>query len=107
SFIKRQHGEKTYYIILKISLEYVVKVFFPDVFSRLAGQVLFCVRDGENRVIYGNAIDEPGTSRLFFEGRFPTTLYRWKLQMAPTQAANLILEERQRRRSDVLLTTFM
>jgi two-component system phosphate regulon sensor histidine kinase PhoR len=84
-----------------------VKVFFPDVFARLAGQVLFCVRDGDNRVIYGHAIDEPSSSRLFFEGRFPTTLYRWKLQMSPTQAASLILEERQRRRSDVLLTTFM
>ncbi len=107
SFIKRQHGEHTYYIVLKISLEYVLKVFFPDVFERLTGQVRYCVRDGDGVVIYGEPIREQGPGRLLFEGRFPTTLYRWRLQMAPTRAASLVNEERQRRRSDVLLTTLM
>ncbi len=107
SYIKREHGDKTFYIVLKISLEYIVRVFFPDVFSRSKGQVLFCVRDGEGKVIYGAPIDESGPPRLLFEGRFPTTLYRWTLQMAPTRASSLAADERSRRRSDVLLTTLM
>ncbi len=107
SYIKREHGGNTFYIVLKISLEYIVRVFFPDVFSRSQGQVLFCVRDGDDKVIYGTPIDERGPGRLLFEGRFPTTLYRWTLQMAPTRAASLAADERQRRRSDVLLTTLM
>jgi two-component system phosphate regulon sensor histidine kinase PhoR len=106
SFIKRERADgTTFYIVLKISLEYIEKVLFPDVFEGVQGQVLYCVRDGEGNVIYGAPIEEPGSHRLFFEGHFPTTLYRWRLQMAPTRAASLILEERQRRRSDVALTT--
>ena len=106
SYIKREHGERTFYIVLKISLDYVVKTLFPDVFSRLAGQVLFCVRDGDGNVVYGSPIETTGiAARLFFENRFPTTLYRWRLQMAPTRAATLALEEKARRRNDRLLTT--
>ena len=107
SFIKRENGDRTFYIVLKISLEYVVKVFFPDAFSRLQDKVLFCVRDGDGAVIYGAPIEDRAPNRLLFEGHFPTTLYRWRLQMAPTHAAGMELEERQRRRSDFLLTTLM
>jgi two-component system, OmpR family, phosphate regulon sensor histidine kinase PhoR len=110
SFIKRERDDgQIFYIVLKISLEYVVKVFFPDVFQRLQGQVVFCVRDAEGGVVYGTPIEESGAAvgRLLFEGRFPTTLYRWRLQMVPTRAGALAFEERQRRRSDVALTTLM
>jgi two-component system phosphate regulon sensor histidine kinase PhoR len=110
SFIKREREDgHTYYIVLKISLEYIMRVLFPDVFEKLEGKVQYCVRDGENNVVYGEAIQQggPRSGRLFYEGRFPTTLYRWRLQMAPTRSSTAALEERQRRRSDVALTTLM
>ena len=57
SYIRRENVGHSFYIILKINLEYVVKNFFPDVLLRLNGKVSYCVRDGENRVVYGACIE--------------------------------------------------
>jgi two-component system phosphate regulon sensor histidine kinase PhoR len=111
SYVKRvsdeETGAHTYYIILKISLDYVQKILFPDVFSRLSGQVQYCVRDASGAVVYGAPVERNrgAGQRLGFEGRFPTTLYMWRLQMAPVRADTIAFEERERRRSDVLLTS--
>jgi two-component system, OmpR family, phosphate regulon sensor histidine kinase PhoR len=104
SYIKRVEQGRTYYVALKISLEYLVKKFFPDELEHLEGNVLFCVRDDHRRVVYGAPVGQPG--KFLFEKPFPTTLYLWRLQMAPLGAVTLTTEERARRRSEFLLITF-
>ena len=105
SFIKKSHNDRNYYVVLKISLEYVQGKLFPEVLEPLRGKVAFCVRDEHDRIIYGEAVGQPG--RFLYEQRFPTTLYLWRLQMAPPDAARMVTEERVRRRSEFLLITMM
>ncbi len=105
SFIKKQHGSSIYYVVLKVSLEYVRRNLLPEILDPLAGKVLFCVRDGRGRIVYGDPVGWPG--KFLFEKAFPTTLYLWRLQMAPPSAARLASEEHVRRRSEFLLITMM
>jgi two-component system phosphate regulon sensor histidine kinase PhoR len=105
SFIKKSHNDRTYYVVLKVSLEYVQNHLFADALNRLLGKVAFCVRDERDHIKYGEAVGVSG--RFLYEERFPTTLYLWRLQMAPPDAARLASEERVRRRSEFLLITMM
>ena len=63
------------------------------------------MRDERDRIRYGAAVGISG--RFLYEESFPTTLYLWRLQMAPPDAARLASEERVRRRSEFLLITMM
>jgi two-component system phosphate regulon sensor histidine kinase PhoR len=105
SYIKRVQSGKAYFVALKISLEYLVKHFFPDEFEHLPGRALFCIRDDHGRVLFGEPVGQPG--KFLFEKAFPTTLYLWRLQMAPLRAITLATEERARRRSEFLLITLV
>lgn len=103
SFIKRERQDRIYYVVLKISLDYVVRDLFPAILTPLDGKVMYCVRDDEGRVIYGAPIGQAG--KFLYERAFPTTLYLWRLQLSPTPAASLNWEEKARRRSEYLLIT--
>jgi two-component system phosphate regulon sensor histidine kinase PhoR len=104
SYIKREQRGRSYFVALKISEEHLVKYIFPDEMQPLRGKALFCVRDAHGRLLYGLPVGQPG--KYLFEQAFPTTLYLWKLQMAPFHSDTLVAEERARRRSEFLLISF-
>jgi two-component system phosphate regulon sensor histidine kinase PhoR len=104
SFIRKEREGRTYYVVLKISIEYLLKEVFHDAVEPLsANSYLYCVRDDHGRVVFGAPLDRPG--KFLFEKAFPTTLYLWRLQVAPAPAGMLATEERARRRSEYLLIT--
>ncbi|MCA1664320.1 MAG: HAMP domain-containing histidine kinase [Myxococcales bacterium] len=105
SFIKKRHADRDYYVVLKVSLEYVKNHLFPRILNPLFDKVSLCVRDERDRIQYGGDVGRPG--KFLFDKSFPTTLYLWKLQMAPPDAARMISEERGRRRSEFLLIAMM
>jgi two-component system, OmpR family, phosphate regulon sensor histidine kinase PhoR len=105
SFIKKSQNDRSYYIVLEISIEYVKNNLFPEVLNPLLNKVAFAVRDERDRIVYGGDVGRPG--RFLYDKTFPTTLYLWRLQMAPPDAARLATEERVRRRSEFLLITMM
>lgn len=100
SYIKREqqatasHPARVYYVALKISLDYLVNEFFPGAFEKLEGHELFAVVDGGNRVRFGAPVRAPPA--LLYEEAFPTTLYLWRLQIAPPDAERLAAEARKR-----------
>lgn len=101
SYIKRVQGGRTYYVALKISLEYLTKSVFSDELDNLRGKVLFCIRDDREHIIYGEPVGRPG--KFLYERSFPTTLYKWRLQMAPPRAELIASEGRARRRVGILI----
>lgn len=105
SLTKKAHNDHFVYIILKVSIEYVKSSLLPEMLNPLQGQVLFCVRDAAGRVVYGEPVGRPG--KYLFERAFPTTLYLWRMQMAPPAAARLASQESVRRRSEFLLIAVM
>jgi two-component system phosphate regulon sensor histidine kinase PhoR len=57
--------------------------------------------DFENNEIYGQPVDR--SSQFFFESRFPTTLYKWILQIVPRNYAELEQDIVDQRRTNLLL----
>src|SRR5205823_2267297 len=111
SFMKReqqptpQHPSRVYYVALKISLDYLVKEFFPQAFLTLEEREQFAVVDNRDQLVFGARVRAPRA--LLFEEKFPTTLYLWRLQMAPPDAARLAYEAQKRRLSDSTLIGLM
>lgn len=69
----------------------LLEVVVPD--SRSATARVNIV-DDENRVVFGPPL---GKSDLIVAKRFPTTLYAWRLQVAPTASTDLAEKARRRR----------
>ena len=110
SYIKREQRRegqpsRVYYVVLKINLDYLTHEFFAEAFNTLKGRELYAVLDSQGRVVFGEEVKAP--AELLFEGRFPTTLYLWRLQMAPPDAERLAAETRARRVSDLTLIGLM
>jgi two-component system, OmpR family, phosphate regulon sensor histidine kinase PhoR len=108
SYIKREQKRegqpnRVYYVVLKINLDYLVNEFFKSELEPLQGRL--AVVDAQDRVVFGERISAP--KELLFEDSFPTTLYKWRLQMAPPQAARLAAEAKRRRLSDSVLIGLM
>ena len=55
--------------------------------------------DFENNAIYGQPVDR--SSQFFFETRFPTTLYKWLLQIVPRNYAELERRIADQRRTNL------
>ncbi len=98
SYIKRVENGRTYYVVLKISLDYVINVLFREQLGSFNLQL--CIRDSSGKVVYGEPVVQPG--KFLFEREFPTTLYRWHLEMAPERTAMLANAERARHHSEIL-----
>ncbi len=105
SYIKRAHNGHHFYIVLKISLEFLTTRFLPDELATLEGKVLLCVLDAHRNVVYGRPVGQPG--KFLYEKAFPTTLYNWRLQMAPPNAALLQREGRTQRRFEYAIIALM
>lgn len=103
SYIRRRSAGRDYFVVLNVNLPYVLREIFREEFRELEETNSIAVTDeDEERVLYGRPLD-PSESSLLFEDRFPTTLYKWRLQIAPRQIRSLSREARARRLSDVVL----
>ncbi len=73
---------------------YLVREDFPRLFSSDEARAQFNVVDDDNRRMFGESLRDSGD---YIVGvRFPTTLYRWRMQVAPKDAP--LLEEQARQR---------
>ncbi len=78
SYIKRVENGRTYYVVLKISLDYVINVLFRE----QLGSFNLC--SASSRLIGKGRVRRAGGANWAnsFEREFPTTLYRWHPEMA-------------------------
>ncbi|MCS6912480.1 MAG: HAMP domain-containing sensor histidine kinase [Myxococcales bacterium] len=107
SYIKRFDAERdrTYYIILKINLEYLKQTFLPELLSPIAGRVQLGVIGSTGEMLYGTRIY--GAGKFLYENSFPTTVYLWRLQVAPLESSRLRASARSREVSDTILIGMM
>src|SRR5690606_13668712 len=71
---------------------YFVREVFPTLFVTEEGKRRYNIVDEDNHRIYGPSLSRAGD--YLVGRRFPTTLYSWRLQVAPKQAP--LLEARRR-----------
>ena len=101
SYIRRRLAGRDYVIVLNMHLPYLISDIFREEFHELEDSTAIAVMEQEGGVIYGQPV--AADSAFVFEERFPTTLYKWRLQIAPRQVSSLAREVRARKVSDGVL----
>jgi two-component system, OmpR family, phosphate regulon sensor histidine kinase PhoR len=72
----------------------MVRAEFPRLFVNEEARAYFNIVDEDSRRVYGDSLSKVSDYVVGF--RFPTTLYRWRLQVAPKDAPLLELQARER-----------
>jgi len=78
-----RHRGQRLYVTAHHDVGYLVREVFPELFS-LGGEQLLNVIDGDNQRVFGANMTDAGDYVVAY--RFPTTLYGWRLQVAPRTA---------------------
>jgi two-component system phosphate regulon sensor histidine kinase PhoR len=76
----RVHG-KRYYVAAHHDTGYLIRTVFPRLFRSESGKEWHNIVDEDNRRVYGPNLASAGDYVVGL--RFPTTLYGWRLQVAP------------------------
>jgi two-component system phosphate regulon sensor histidine kinase PhoR len=87
----RHHGRR-FYIAAHHDTGYLIRTVFPELFRSESGKEWHNVVDEDNRRIFGPNLASAGDYVVGL--RFPTTLYAWRLQVAPKTAP--LLKEKGR-----------
>lgn len=101
SYQALRHRGHRYYAVAHHDTSYIVAEQFPNLFTTEEGKLLYNVVDENNRRVYGENLARAGD--YLVGRRFPTTLYGWRLQVAPKQAPLLDAQGRSRRVNEVAL----
>lgn len=107
SYQPMRYDGRRYYAIARHDVEQIVHQELPQLFASEEGKRLYNVVDENNRRIYGPNLTRAGD--YLVGHRFPTTLYNWRLQVAPKQAPLLDAKGKSRRFNEVALigTSFL
>jgi len=90
----RQHGRR-YYLALHHDTGYLIRTVFPRLFRSESGKEWHNIVDEDNRRVFGPNLASAGDYVVGL--RFPTTLYAWRLQVAPKTAPLLKAKSRTSR----------
>lgn len=93
-------GQLTF-IVAVHDTQYLVDEVFPTMFVSDDATPLYNIVDESNQLVFGPDLSEAGVYTV--DHRFPTTLYRWRLQVAPRQAALLQAKGRSWMRGEATL----
>jgi two-component system phosphate regulon sensor histidine kinase PhoR len=85
------HAGQRYYFVAHHDTGYLVRNVFADVLRNEPGQPTQNVIDQDNHRVFGPSLSE--VADYVVGRRFPTTLYTWRLQAAPTSAP--LLQEKR------------
>ena len=101
SYITRRHRGRQYTICISNDVDEVVQSTFPELLEDPGTARILNVADQDGRVIFGESLASAG--EYIVSHHFPTTFYRWRLQVAPLHAPELEARTRQKQISDAVL----
>lgn len=95
-------NEQRFYLVAHHDTGFIVREHLATLFASEDAKDQYNVIDTEsNRIVYGRSLAQAGG---FLVGlRFPTTLYGWRLQVAPKQASRLDEQGRTRRVTEAVI----
>ena len=96
-----RHQGRRFYLVAHHDTAFIVREKFPQLFATEEAKRHYNVIDDQNRYIYGRDLARAGDYLVGL--RFPTTLYGWRLQVAPKQAPELESQGRSRRMGEIAL----
>lgn len=103
SYMTMVHEDRPFYAILHHDTAYIVREELPRLFANEEARAYFNVVDDESKRVYGDSLSK--VADYLVGKRFPTTLYRWRLQLAPKDAPLLEQQARQREFNKAALIT--
>lgn len=90
-----RHEGRRQYFVAHHDTGYIVREVFPTLFVQEEERISYNVVDDDSELVYGQSrITRAGD--YLVARRFPSTLYGWRLQIAPKLAPSLIVREEQR-----------
>src|SRR5262249_40618268 len=101
SYTHRRAGDHDFFIALSVDMQNVITKLLPAELEDLRDTSRFSVVDSSGRVVYGDLLERKGG--FLSEEPFPSTLWRWRLQIAPKNIWQLLSESRRRRAADAIL----
>ena len=101
SYKKVERSGIQYTVLLHHDVAYIIREEFTQLFSTEDAKDNFNVIDENNRRVYGPSLAQSGD--YVMGHRFPTTLYNWRMQIAPKHAPLLETQERTKRLTEVAL----
>lgn len=101
SYAGMEHEGERFYVVLHHDTGHIVRTDLPRLFKSEEAQQQFNVVDETNRRIFGPSLARAGDYLVGL--RFPSTLYGWRLQVAPKQAPELAERARTRQFQDAAL----
>ncbi len=101
SYLVRELDGQRFTIALQHNVPYLLNDVFPALFADIEGKGLYNVVDEQGRIKFGRSL--AGAGDFIVARRFPTTLYEWRLQLAPKEAELYGSRARLRRYSELSL----
>lgn len=99
--VQVQAGER-FLVALKINMAFMLRRMFSEELETLQDRYVAAVRDDRRRLIIGQRLPSVlKVDRVSLP--FPTTLYRWTLELAPRASASLAAHAERRDRINLLL----
>ncbi|MBN2527250.1 MAG: HAMP domain-containing histidine kinase [Deltaproteobacteria bacterium] len=83
--LSTQYEDQIYTALLLYDTGEIIGTLFPAVISDVGTDRVVNVEDGHGQRVFGDELGETGDFSVVM--RFPSTLYKWKLQLAPVSAA--------------------
>lgn len=99
SYVAREIDGERRYVVLHHDTGLIARDVLPTLFATDEGKRQYNVVDENNRRVYGSSLQNAGD--YLVGHRFPSTLYNWRLQVAPKQAPMLERQGRSRRATDL------
>ncbi len=103
SYMAIPHEGVPFFVIAHHDTNYIIREEFPRLFVNEEARAYFNVVDDESKRVYGDSLAK--VADYLVGKRFPTTLYRWRLQLAPKDAPLLEQQARQREFNKAALLT--
>ena len=101
SYERRSYAGRPYYVVARHDTDTIVREELSRLFATEEGKRQYNIVDEDNRRVHGPSLANAGDYLVGL--RFPTTLYNWRLQIAPKQAPRLEAQGRSRRRTESAL----
>lgn len=108
SYTRRQSpvpGDRDYFIVLRVSTRHLLDAIFPAEFRPLSRSHRFAVVNNQGLLVYGDRELARAAGGFLYERHFPTTLWQWRVQMAPRDVEGLLEQARVRRVLDITIVS--
>lgn len=101
SYFESLNKDHPFTVYIGYNVKKIISTLFPEIFFDSNQRQYINIVDEEGELIFGNNLK--GVESFIVGRVFPTTFYRWRLQLSPIHAEELIIRAKTRKITDAIL----